>query len=83
MSADTVQRVPENEQGRWFVDTACIDCDTCRCLSPLHFRRNEERSYSYVFRQPVGEEEEERVEEARECCPTGAIHREDEAGGPP
>lgn len=68
------RRVSENQEGRWYVDTSCIDCDTCRCVSPLNFRRNDEMSYSYVVRQPVGEEEEERVEEAAECCPVGAIH---------
>ena len=29
--------VPENVPGDFFVDTTCIDCDTCRQLAPASF----------------------------------------------
>ena len=71
--ADIEARVPENVEGPYYVDSSCIDCDTCRCIGPNNFRRSEEQGYSYVYRQPVTEEEVEVVEEALDCCPVGAI----------
>lgn len=71
--AERVKPVPENADGAYFVDASCIDCDTCRCISPDHFRRADEMGYSYVHRQPAGADEVERVEEALDCCPVGAI----------
>ena len=29
-------RLEENVAGEFFVDSTCIDCDTCRQLAPLH-----------------------------------------------
>jgi ferredoxin len=71
--ADPHRKVPENAQGRYFVDASCIDCDTCRCISPVHFRRCNENGYSYIFQQPVTPEENESIEEAVDCCPVDAI----------
>jgi ferredoxin len=71
--ADVKNKVPENAPGMYFVDDSCIDCDTCRCISPVNFRRSDEHGYSYVYRQPATGEERELVEEATECCPVGAI----------
>ena len=70
-------RVPENVDGKYFVTAACIDCDTCRCIGPAHFRRSAERGYSYVCLQPATPAEVEQVEEAMQCCPVGAIVAED------
>jgi ferredoxin len=79
--ADIKNKVPENVDGIFFVDDSCIDCDTCRCISPANFRRSEEHGYSYVYRQPATAEEAELVEEAIECCPVGAIGKSEEAAG--
>jgi len=76
--ADIKNKVPENAEGPFFVDDSCIDCDTCRCISPGNFRRSDEHGYSYVYRQPTTEEERELVEEAIDCCPVGAIGKSDE-----
>lgn len=77
--ADFAARVPENVAGPYFVDESCIDCDTCRCISPSNFRRSEEHGYSYVYHQPSTQEEYQLAEEALECCPVGAIGEATEA----
>lgn len=74
-------RLPDNAAGPYYVDDTCIDCDTCRCISGEHFRRNEERGYSYVNRQPCGAGELRVVAEAMDCCPVGAIKVADEDQG--
>ncbi|HUO84189.1 MAG TPA: ferredoxin, partial [Thermoanaerobaculia bacterium] len=46
--ADPQDKVPGQPDGRYYVDTNCIDCDLCRETAPLNFRRNDEEGYSYV-----------------------------------
>lgn len=64
---------PENVEGVFYVDEQCIDCDACRTEAPDHFRRSEAHGYSYVFRQPVTPEEQEKCRFALEACPVEAI----------
>ena len=45
------QRDPRNADGAWFVDTRCIDCDTCRELVPDMF--DDAGGQSVVLRQPT------------------------------
>lgn len=71
--ADRDRRFPENVDGVYFVDGSCIDCDLCRITAPHSFAANEDERHSYVYRQPVGEEERALCEEAREHCPVDAI----------
>ena len=71
--ADARDKVPESVPGRFYVDTQCIDCDVCRETAPANFRRNDEKGYSYVFRQPDTRDEEAQCQEARDCCPVEAI----------
>jgi hypothetical protein len=35
--ADPAHRLPENVEGSFFVDSTCIDCDTCRQIAPATF----------------------------------------------
>ena len=35
--ANPKKRVPENVPGDFFVDSTCIDCDTCRQIAPAVF----------------------------------------------
>ena len=35
--ANPRKRVPENAPGDFFVDSTCIDCDTCRQIAPRVF----------------------------------------------
>jgi ferredoxin len=69
-------RVPENVAGKFYVDVQCIDCDVCRVTAPANFRRDDEKPYSYVFRQPASLEEEAQCEEAMDCCPVEAIGKD-------
>jgi ferredoxin len=71
--ADKQNRLPDNVPGRFYVDDQCIDCDACREVAPACFRRNDDRGYSYVHRQPTTAEERDLCREALEGCPVEAI----------
>jgi ferredoxin len=71
--ADRKDKVPGSAAGKYYVDTQCIDCDVCRVTAPANFQRNEDRGYSYVFRQPETPEEDGRCQEAMDSCPVEAI----------
>jgi glyoxylase-like metal-dependent hydrolase (beta-lactamase superfamily II)/ferredoxin len=66
-------RLPENAQGRYFVDRTCIDCDTCRQLAPAVFSRSAVAGQSYVHHQPASPTEEQRAQMALVSCPTHSI----------
>ena len=71
--ADIQLKYEDNVAGRYFDDEECIDCDLCRETAPACFTRNEDDGYSFVFKQPGDEEEEELCKEAMENCPVEAI----------
>ncbi len=70
--AEISDRYEDNVAGRYFVDEQCIDCDLCREEAPKNFTRNEAEGYSYVYKQPEGEEEGD-CKTAMENCPVEAI----------
>jgi glyoxylase-like metal-dependent hydrolase (beta-lactamase superfamily II)/ferredoxin len=65
-------RLAENAAGDLFVDSSCIDCDTCRWLAPAVFDRSR-RGLSFVRRQPAGGDERRRALMALVSCPTSSI----------
>ena len=71
--ASPEDRLPENISGRFYVDNTCIDCDQCRSTAPEFFRRSDDDSMSYVFRQPTTEDEVTLALSAMEGCPTESI----------
>ena len=71
--ADLSKKWPDNQLGKFYVDDQCIDCDACRSEAPEHFTRNDEHGYSFVFKQPVTEEEMIGCQAALEACPVEAI----------
>ena len=71
--ADATDKAPDNVPGRFYCDTTCIDCDTCRGAAPDLFTRSEEEGQSYVVRQPMTPKELEWALDAKEMCPVGAI----------
>lgn len=77
--AHTHDRYPDNAAGKYYVDSQCIDCDVCRVTAPENFRREEDKGFSYVFRQPEGAEQEAACQEAMDSCPVEAIGND---GGP-
>ncbi|MDX2100368.1 MAG: MBL fold metallo-hydrolase [Leptolyngbyaceae cyanobacterium bins.59] len=69
--AHLTHRRPENVEGDIYVDTSCIDCDTCRWMVPEVFC--EVGDQSAVYHQPTREEERVRALQALLACPTGSI----------
>lgn len=64
-------RRQENISGDFYVDTSCIDCDTCRWMTPEVFDRENEQSA--VHHQPQTEEERLHAMQALLACPTASI----------
>ena len=69
--ADRARAVPENVEGPFFVDSTCIDCDTCRQLAPATFGDTGE--FSFVEAQPRDRAETRAALHALIACPTGSI----------
>ena len=69
--ANPQQRLPENVPGDFFVDSTCIDCDTCSQLAPSIFRDHGDQCS--VHRQPASTAEAKLALMALVACPTGSI----------
>lgn len=65
------QSRPQNVNGNFYVDSTCIDCDTCRWMVPEVFSRIDEQSA--VYHQPENEAERLRSLQALLACPTASI----------
>lgn len=65
------KRLSTNVPGDFFVDSTCINCDTCRQLAPEIFEDAGE--YSSVFAQPRGDQALRHATQALLACPTGSI----------
>lgn len=71
--ADNTDKVANNVDGDFYVDSNCIDCDLCRQTAPDNFARNEDDGYSYVSKQPENDAERQACLDAMEECPVEAI----------
>jgi len=71
--ADAANKYPENITGKYYVDNQCIDCDLCRETAPDNFKRNDDGGYSFVYKQPENQKEEDECKEAKKGCPVEAI----------
>ncbi|TAL12056.1 MAG: MBL fold metallo-hydrolase [Nitrospirae bacterium] len=69
--ADRAKRLSTNVDGNFFVDSTCINCDTCRQLAPTSFVENGDSSS--VFCQPESETERYQAYQALLACPVGSI----------
>jgi glyoxylase-like metal-dependent hydrolase (beta-lactamase superfamily II)/ferredoxin len=69
--ANRAKQVPQNVPGEYFVDSTCIDCDTCRQLAPEVFAETDETAY--VHAQPQSTASRCRALYALVSCPTGSI----------
>lgn len=74
--ARIADRLSENVPGDYFVDSSCIDCDTCRQLAPDTYGRFDALSQTIVFRQPETPAERHRAAMALVACPTASIGTE-------
>ena len=68
-------RRSQNAEGNFYVDSTCIDCDTCRWLAPSIYARA--GSQSIVHHQPADADERVAALEALLACPTGSIGTEE------
>ena len=64
--------VAENAPGELFVDSTCIECDTCRELAPDVFGSTES-GQSFVLGQPANEPQWRRALWAVVSCPTASM----------
>jgi glyoxylase-like metal-dependent hydrolase (beta-lactamase superfamily II)/ferredoxin len=71
LMANLQHRLPENVPGDFFVDSTCIDCDTCSQLAPAIFRDHGEQCS--VYHQPETPAETKSALMALVSCPTGSI----------
>lgn len=71
--ADPKDKVKDNTDGKWYVDSQCIDCDLCRTTAPNNFKQNPDEGYSFVYQQPVNDEDAKLCQEAMDECPVEAI----------
>jgi len=69
--ANLQQRLPENVPGDFFVDSTCIDCETCSELAPGIFRDHGDQCS--VYHQPETTGETRLAMMALVSCPTGSI----------
>jgi glyoxylase-like metal-dependent hydrolase (beta-lactamase superfamily II)/ferredoxin len=69
--ADKNKRLASNVGNNFFVDSTCINCDTCRQLAPTTFV--EQDDLSSVYRQPMRQEELHAAYQALVACPVGSI----------
>ncbi|MGF1587716.1 MAG: MBL fold metallo-hydrolase [Pleurocapsa sp.] len=69
--ATLAQKRPENIEGNFYVDSSCIDCDTCRWVAPEIYNR--QTNQSAVYHQPATEKEKLRAMQALLACPTASI----------
>ncbi|NEQ30032.1 MAG: MBL fold metallo-hydrolase [Leptolyngbya sp. SIO4C5] len=65
------QRRPQNVAGDFYVDSTCIDCDTCRWMVPNVFSRSD--GQSAVHHQPEEAAERWAALQALLACPTASI----------
>lgn len=72
--ADQKKRLDSNVAGNLYVDSTCINCDTCRQLAPKSFE--EVGEYSAVTRQPQDDGQIHQAYQALLACPVGSIGTE-------
>jgi glyoxylase-like metal-dependent hydrolase (beta-lactamase superfamily II)/ferredoxin len=75
--ADQKKAVPENVAGNFFVDSTCINCDTCRQLAPDTF--GDAGETAFVKAQPRAGDQEKKALHALVCCPTASIGTRDKS----
>ena len=69
--ANLSARLPDNVPGEFYVDSTCIDCDTCRRVAPAVFEEGD--GHSFVRAQPEKSADWRRALMALVACPTASI----------
>ena len=60
----------------FFVESHCIECNTCSELAGTCFKIDFKISQAVVFKQPANAAEQQQCREAESSCPVGAIQHE-------
>ncbi|MCK5684375.1 ferredoxin [bacterium] len=68
-----VHRITQNVQGRFYVNSNCINCSLCAEIAPENFMTNHDLGYEYVYKQPENKKEQALVAEVIHLCPSNAI----------
>ena len=66
-------KISENVQGRFYVDSNCINCSICSEIAPDNFMTNHDLDYEYICKQPGNTKEKDLIAEAIDLCPSDAI----------
>ncbi|MHA1990028.1 MAG: MBL fold metallo-hydrolase [Candidatus Hodarchaeales archaeon] len=69
--ADITKKHKKNVEGEFFVDTSCINCDTCRQIATDIF--SDSGNYSTISKQSTNSKEILNSLQAIVACPTGSI----------
>lgn len=69
--ANLKHRRSQNISGDFYVDSSCIDCDTCRWMAPEIFNWQDEQSA--VYQQPQNDLQRIKAMQALLACPTASI----------
>lgn len=69
--ANLKKRLNENIEGNFYVDSTCINCDTCRQIAPQVFA--DTGDYSAVYQQPQNPKDIKEATYALLACPTASI----------
>lgn len=69
--ASVTNRLSNSVEGNYYVDSTCINCDTCREIAPNVFQEKE--GYSIVIKQPETDTEILNTKHAIFACPSGSI----------
>src|SRR5262245_37718044 len=69
--ASPARRLATNVVGDFYVDSTCIDCDTCRWMAPATFTRRGEQAA--VHAQPTDADDVAQAMKALVACPTSSI----------
>ena len=80
--ANPKRTYPEGVPGKWFVDKGCMFTMGCLDIEPKVFAMVDGLAdvYSYVKKQPEGEEQIANAQKALDKCPMKAIGNDREEG---
>lgn len=67
------EKIPQNVNGRFYVDTNCINCSLCPEIARDIFATNHDEGYEYIKKQPQNAAELELVKEVIRLCPANAV----------
>lgn len=66
-------RLPENQDGKYYVDDQCIGCNACVTEAPNFFKMGDTSGHAFVYKQPQSAEDIKICQNAITACPVEAI----------